>query len=127
MHYGISKKTTYSFEEAIERVTKLLSNEGLGVLTQIDVQQKMEEKLGKKMEKYVILGACHPQTAYEVIQHEVEIGLMLPCNIIVYKKEGNVHVSAIRPSAMMKFVDNPRVAQLGIDIEQSLEKVISLM
>jgi len=124
-HYGISKKTLLSFEEAVDRVTLLLAEEGFGVLTKIDIQQKLKEKLGKEMDKYVILGACHPPSAYEAIQNEIEIGLLLPCNVVVYEKEGEVFVSAIRPSVAMSFVDNPQIEHIAKSIEKSLDKVIS--
>lgn len=124
-HYGISKKTSLPFGEAVDRVTSLLAEEGFGILTKIDVQEKMKAKLGKEMDKYLILGACHPPSAYEAIQNEIEIGLLLPCNVIVYEKEGEVFVSAIRPSVAMGFVDNPKVEQIAGSVEESLEKVIS--
>lgn len=124
-HYGISKKTPLPFDQAVEKVTQLLASKGFGVLTKIDVQQKMQEKLGKEMEKYLILGACHPSTAYEAIQNETEIGLLLPCNVIVYEKNGEVFVSAIRPSVAMSFVNNPKMETLAQTIEKSLEEVIA--
>lgn len=127
IHYGISKKTSLPFEETVEKVTNLLTEEGFGILTKIDIQQKMKEKLGKEMGKYLILGACHPSSAHEAIQNEIEIGLLLPCNVIVYEKEGEVFVSAIRPSVAMGFVNNPQIEQVAANIEQSLEKVISQM
>ena len=125
MHYGISKKTSLPFEETVERVVALLTEEGFGILTKIDVQQKMKEKLGKEMDKYLILGACHPPSAYEVIQHEIEIGLLLPCNVIVYEKGGEVFVSAIRPSVAMGIVNNKEIEGVAASIEEYLEKIIS--
>ncbi len=124
-HYGISKKTNLAFEEAIERVTILLADEGFGILTRIDVREKMQEKLEKDMENYVILGACHPPSAYEAIHNEIEIGLLLPCNVIVYEKAGEVFVSAIRPSVAMGFIDNPKVADVAKHVEESLQKIIA--
>ncbi|MCF7846705.1 MAG: DUF302 domain-containing protein [Candidatus Gracilibacteria bacterium] len=125
MHFGISKKTSFSFEETVERVGALLTEEGFGILTKIDVQQKMKEKLGKEMGKYLILGACHPPSAYEAIQNEIEIGLLLPCNVIVYEKGEEVFVSAMRPSVAMGFVNNKQVEAVAVRIEKSLEKVVS--
>ena len=125
MHYGISKKTSLPFEKTVERVIALLTEEGFGVLTKIDIQQKMKEKLGKEMGKYLILGACHPPSAYEAIQNEIEIGLLLPCNVIVYEKGGEVFVSAIRPSVAMGVVNNKDIEGVTVSIEKSLEKVVS--
>jgi uncharacterized protein (DUF302 family) len=125
MHYGISKKTSLPFEETVERVTTLLAEEGFGVLTKIDIQQKMKEKLGEEMSKYLILGACHPSSAYEAILSEIEIGLLLPCNVIIYEQEGVVFIAAIRPSVAMGFIDNPHIKQVAVNIEKSLEKIIS--
>lgn len=124
-HYGISKKILLSFDGAVEKITKLLLQEGFGIISKIDIQEKMKEKLGKEMDKYLILGACKPSSAFEAIQQEVEIGLLLPCNVIVYEKDGEVFVSAVRPSVAMGFINNPKIAHVAESVEKSLEKVIA--
>lgn len=125
--YGISKQTMLPFDEAVAKVTDLLKTQGFGILMQIDVQQKIKEKLNKDMEKYLILGACHPPSAYDALQNEIEIGLLLPCNVIVYKQNGETHVSAIRPRVAMSFVENSRLANMADAVENKLETVISQM
>lgn len=123
-HYGISKKTSLSFDEAVEKVSGLLLQEGFGLITKIDFQAKIKEKLGKDVERYLILGACNPASAFEAIQGEIEIGLLLPCNVIVYEKEGKVFVSAVRPSVAMGFVNNPKITPVAERVEKSLKNVI---
>lgn len=124
-HYGISRQMPYSFDEAVQKVTAALQNEGFGVLTTIDIQAKMKEKLDKDMEQYVILGACHPASAYKALQTEQEIGLLLPCNVIVYEKEEHVHVSAIKPSVAMGFLQNPDLKCIMEEIEPKLQRAIN--
>ena len=94
-HYGYSKKLEIGFEQAVEEVKKALLEEGFGILMEIDVQQKMKEKLNQEMDKYLILGACNPQLAAKALEAETEIGLLLPCNVIVYVKDGETFVSVI--------------------------------
>jgi len=123
-HYGISTSISLSFDDAIDRVTTLLSEEKFGILMRINVDEKIHEKLGKDMDRYTILGACRPSSAYEAIQHETEIGLLLPCNVLVYEKDGKVFVSAVRPSIALGIVDNPNLKCLATDIEDALGRVI---
>lgn len=125
-NYSISITSMKSFDETVDLVKALLKEEGFGVLTEIDVQAKMKEKIGKDMRKYLILGACHPPSAFEAIQLEEEIGLFLPCNVVIYEnEEGTVRVGAVKPSVAMSMIDNPKLADLAVKIEASLEKVIS--
>jgi len=123
-HYGYGKKVSYDFDTAVEKVTAELKKEGFGLLMTIDIQEKIKEKLGKDIEKYVILGACNPPLAYEAIGAEKEIGLLLPCNVIVYEKEGDVMVSAIRPSIAMGFIANPKLQCVANQVEPKLKSVI---
>ena len=122
--YGISKSVDYDFETAVQKTTEVLKSEGFGVLTTIDAKAKMKEKLGVEMDNYIILGACNPSLAYKAIQAETEIGLLLPCNVIVYEKDGQVHVSAIRPAKAMAMVENAELKPLAEDVEQKLRSVI---
>ncbi len=122
--YGYSKLVGYDFETAKQKVTEALKEKGFGVLTTIDVQAKMKEKLNVDMEPYIILGACNPPSAYKVLQAETEIGLLLPCNVIIYKKNGEVRVSAIRPAQAMSMIDKPELKPLADDVEQKLKSVI---
>ena len=123
--YGYGKTVSFDFETAIKKVTEELKNEGFGILMTIDIQEKVKEKLGKDINRYVILGACNPLFAYKALQTEQEIGLLLPCNVIVYEKEKTVVVSAILPKATMGFIQNPKLHSVAEQIEVKLKTVIN--
>ena len=106
INYGFYKEVAMVFEEAVEIVTEELKKEGFGILTKIDVRDKFKEKLDIDFKKYVILGACNPLSAHKAILAEENIGLMLPCNVIVYKKEKKTAISIIKPTIAMKMIDN---------------------
>jgi uncharacterized protein (DUF302 family) len=125
MKYGLSKRTALSYENAITKVTEELQKEGFGVLTSIDVQETMKKKLNLDFQKYVILGACNPPFAYEAIQVEEEIGLLLPCNIIVYEKEGKVNVAAFDPMVITKILENSAILPVAQEMKARLERVIA--
>lgn len=126
MTYYINKTITANFDQAIELVTEALKNEGFGVLSEIDIQQKLKEKLDVDFRKYKILGACNPPNAYEALQQEDKIGTMLPCNVIVQEIGDNqVEVAAVDPTASMMAVDNEQIASIAGEIKTKLEKVIA--
>ncbi len=126
MTYYINKTITANFDQAIELVTEALKNEGFGVLSEIDIQQKLKEKLDIDFRKYKILGACNPPNAYEALQQEDKIGTMLPCNVIVQEIGDNqVEVAAVDPTASMMAVDNEQIASIAGEIKTKLEKVIA--
>jgi uncharacterized protein (DUF302 family) len=125
MEYGMQTKLDLTFEEALERVMEALKSEGFGVLTRIDIHEKLKEKLGVDFKKYVILGACHPPSAHRALLAEENIGLMLPCNVIVYEKDGATVVAAIRPSSAMGMIDNDELKLIAGDVERKLENVIN--
>lgn len=122
--YGYNKIVDYDFESAIAKTKEELKKEGFGILSEIDVQAKFKEKLGKDFGKYVILGACNPALAFEAIGIEKEIGLLLPCNVIVYEQDGKVVVSSILPSKAMGFVENPDLEKIVSQAEPKLISVI---
>lgn len=125
MKYYINKTTNYSFEETITRVTEELKKEGFGILTEINVQETLKNKLNVDFKKYRILGACNPSKAYEALKNEDKIGTMLPCNVIVQEHEnGKVEVAAIDPIASMMAVDNPGLADFAQGVKEQLERVI---
>ena len=124
MKYGYTKKVSLSFEEAIDEITLSLGEQGFGVLTKIDMQAAMKKKIDKDIESYMILGACNPTLAYEALCSEQEIGLVLPCNIIVYKLSGEVFVSTILPTAGIGFVENAIVSDIAQRAEEKLKKSI---
>jgi len=124
--YGIQKTITGTFAEVVEKVKGALAQEGFGILTEIDVKETLKKKLEVDYPNYRILGACHPQSAYQVLKKEQEIGLLLPCNVIVYEKDnGNITVSAIRPTTAMQVVKNDEVASIAQEVERKLEQVIA--
>ena len=106
INYGFIKALDIPYETVIERVREALKKEGFGVLTEIDVKKKMKEKLGLDVRKYIILGACSPPNAYKAILVEENIGLLLPCNVIVYEKGNKTVLSVIRPTVAMQMIDN---------------------
>jgi uncharacterized protein (DUF302 family) len=123
--YSIRTTVDWSYEDAIPKVTEALQKEGFGVLTQIDVRATIQKKLGKDFPKYVILGSCNPQLAYQALSAETEIGLLLPCNVIVYENpEGRTVVAAQDPEAALEVVGNPAVAPVAKQARERLVRVI---
>lgn len=123
INYGFVKELAVPFGEAVEIVTAALKKEGFGILTTIDVREKFKEKLGVDFPNYVILGACNPPNAHKAILAEENIGLMLPCNVIVYEKAGKAVVGIIKPTVAMGMIDNPGLKPLALEVEARLEKV----
>jgi uncharacterized protein (DUF302 family) len=125
MSYYLSKTLETPFASAVEKVTEALKKEGFGVLTEIDMQATMKKKLDVDIQKYRILGACNPPLAYQAIQAEDKIGLMLPCNVIVQELAGGgTEVAAIDPVASMQAVNNPKLGEVGEQVREKLKKVI---
>ncbi len=124
-NYGIRVELPLAFEEAVERTTAALKAEGFGVLTTIDVKQTMKQKLDKDFRKYVILGACNPPLAHEALGAELEIGLLLPCNLVVYEAgPGRSVVASVAPLVTMGRVANPALAPLGQQVDAKLRRVL---
>lgn len=123
LNYGFTKEVDIPFKKAIEVVTEALKQEGFGILCTIDVREKFREKLGIDFKEYTILGACNPKNAHKAILAEENIGLMLPCNVIVYEKEGKTVVSIIRPTAAMEMIDNELLSEIARIVEAQLKKV----
>jgi len=99
--YGVRVTVSLPFDQAVERTTALLQEEGFGVLTRIDVQRTLREKLGADFRRYVILGACNPALAHRAFQSDLDVGLLLPCNVTVYETEGGATVGFLDPAALM--------------------------
>lgn len=126
MKYYISKQLNSSFETAIEKVKESLKSEGFGVLCEINIQEKLKEKLGVDFRKYMILGACNPAFALKALLSEDRIGTMLPCNVIVQERAGSlVEVSTVDPLASMMAVENPELAAIASEVKEKLERVIN--
>lgn len=123
--YYFSTIVRGSFDEAVEKATAALADQGFGVLTDIDVAATMKKKLDADMLPYRILGACNPAFAFEALQVEDKIGTMLPCNVIVRKTEGgDVEVAAIDPIASMQAIENEQLGEVAAEVRLRLQKVI---
>lgn len=122
--YGFVRELDVDFEAAVEMAKERLREEGFGVLTSIDVQDKLREKLGIEFERYVILGACDPASAHKALLAEENIGLMLPCNVIVYESHGRTRVAAVRPTVAMQMIDNLDLKRIAKDVERRLKHVM---
>ena len=117
-----------SFADALRRVTEELEQEGFGILTEIDVRATLKKKLDIDFRPYLILGACNPPLAHRALEAEGQIGLLLPCNVVVQENaDGSVSVSIADPKAMFTLVDNPAVAPVAKDAEQRLRRVLSAL
>lgn len=126
--FGFGKAVDLGFDEAIETVTEELAKEGFGVLTEIDVQATLKKKLGEDMRPYRILGACNPPLAHQAVTAEPEIGLLLPCNVLVREDdEGKVRVSFMDPGSVLGLVDNPDVEPLAEQVRERLERVLAAL
>lgn len=126
MKYYISKKIDATFEQAIDEVKESLAIEGFGVLSEINIHEKLKEKLDVDFRRYTILGACNPAYAYKALQKEDKIGTMLPCNIVVQELGKNeIEVSAVDPVASMMAIENPKLAKIANEIKVKLERVIA--
>lgn len=125
MRYAISAVAPRSFDETVLRITDELKKESFGILTTIDMQATLKAKLGADVPRYVILGACNPRFAHQALAAEAEIGLFLPCNVIVYEREDRVHLAAFDPEAMSALVRNPELAPLEADVRARLERAVA--
>jgi uncharacterized protein (DUF302 family) len=123
VEYGFSKTVDLTFEDTINKVTEELKKEGFGVLTTIDVKDTLKNKIDVDFKKYTILGACNPPFAHKALLAEEEIGLLLPCNVIVYEKEGKSAVSFFDPSLMSKVVENETLHSIAEEVRGKLQKV----
>lgn len=122
--YGYKQRVAHGFEDAVQRTRDALAKRGFGVLTEIDVAATLKKKLNVDFEPYLILGACNPPFAHRALLSEHDIGLLLPCNVIVYERSGSVFVSAIEPSVAMGMVDNDALAKIAADIETMLHGIV---
>lgn len=125
MKYGFSKTVELGFEETVDKVTNELQKEGFGVLTSIDVKDTLKKKINVDFKKYTILGACNPPIAYKALQTEEEIGLLLPCNVIVYEKENKTTVSFFDPMIMTNVIDNKEMEPIAKVVKEKLQRVFA--
>lgn len=125
--YGFGTTVQIPYEEAIPRVKEALKVEGFGVLTEIDVRQTLREKLGIEMEPYLILGACNPGLAHRALEQEPEIGLLLPCNVVVRATEQGCRVDIADPETLLGIVGNAHLDALAGEARQRLQRVITAL
>ncbi|MBT5953350.1 DUF302 domain-containing protein [bacterium] len=126
MTYTFSKTTSMDFNSAVEKVKEELKKEGFGVLTQIDVKDTLKKKIDVDFKKYLILGACNPQLAYQALQKEEKIGVMLPCNVVIFETdEGDVEINAVDPIASMQAIQNPNLEPIAKQVQEKLKLVVS--
>lgn len=128
MDYYFSKIISLDFEDAMNKATEALKSEGFGIISIIDIQGSLKEKLGVDFKRYKILGACNPGYAYKALQAEDKIGTMLPCNIVVIDREnGTTEVAAINPTASMMAISNPALLQMSSEVSEKLKRVIQIL
>ena len=123
-------KTTVDipYGQAVEKVTAALADEGFGILTEIDVKATLKEKIDVNFRPYIILGACNPPFAYKTLQAEEQIGLMLPCNVVVQEgQDGGTVVSAMNPLVVMESVENPDLEPIAVDVTEMLRRVVQAL
>jgi uncharacterized protein (DUF302 family) len=121
--YGFKKELNLPYDRAVELVTAELKKQGFGILTKIDVKEKFKEKLGIDFQNYVILGACNPPLAHKAILAEEDIGLLLPCNVVLYEKDGKTVLDIVKPSTAMGMIENEALNQIATEVEAKLKEV----
>ncbi|MGW8205741.1 MAG: DUF302 domain-containing protein [Hyphomicrobiaceae bacterium] len=125
MNYFLAKTVSKSYDEALAAVTEALKGEGFGVLTEIDVKETLKKKLGIDFPKYKILGACNPPLAHKALTTENQIGVLLPCNVVVQEHpDGRVEVSAMDPAAAMQAIGNKELDAIASDVRARMERVL---
>ena len=122
--FTLTATTGDELPDAVERVRAELKEEGFGVLCEIDVQATLKEKLGVDREPYVILGACNPVLAHEALEAVPELGTLLPCNVVVYRRDGETHISAIDAERMLSVVGNDDLSPIAGEVRERLARVV---
>jgi uncharacterized protein (DUF302 family) len=122
--YTLTTSTDLAFAEAVGRVREELAAEGFGVLSEIDVQATLKAKLGVEREPYLILGACNPPLAHAALEAEPELGVLLPCNVVVYQEHGRTHLAAVDAEQMLSIVDNDALVPTAAEVRQRLAAVV---
>lgn len=125
MSYNFSKKVPYTFQDALEKTKAALSNEGFGIITEIDLQEKFKEKLNIDFRNYRILGACNPKMAHLAIEQEDKIGVLLPCNVVIQEAAGGeIEITAVNPMESMSAVHNENLESIAKEVSMKLQTVV---
>jgi uncharacterized protein (DUF302 family) len=128
MEYYFSKTLNASYDEAVKMTIEALKSEGFGVITEINMHEKLKEKLGVDYKKYKILGACNPAYAFKALQSEDKIGTMLPCNVLVIEQDQDkIEIAAVNPIASMQAIENPVLGDVAMQVTDKLKKVIDIL
>lgn len=122
--YGLTRQLSVPYDEAVVRVKAALKEEGFGVLTEIDVQDTLRQKLGKEFRRYDIIGACNPPLALRALEAELQVGLLLPCNVVVYEDGASTTVAAFDPEAAMGLADNPALEEVAKEAKAGLKRAL---
>lgn len=126
MPFGTRKELRATFDQTLARVPEALKAEGFGVLTEIDVQKTLDQKLGVPFRRYKILGACNPPFAYEALQAELEVGLLLPCNVVVYENDDRTTtVLAVDPTKTVTLAGSPALEKLAVNVKERLDRALA--
>jgi len=126
MEYYFSKTLNVTFDEAVKLTTEALKSEGFGVISEINMHEKLKEKLGVDFKRYRILGACNPPLAYKALQAEEKIGTMLPCNVLVIEQgQDKIEIAAVNPVASMQAITNPSLGDTALEVTNKLKRVIN--
>ena len=127
LKYGYGRLFDFPFRQVLDRTKQALLTEGFGVLFEIDLREKFREKLGTDFKEYVILGVCNPWLAYETLQQEIAVGLLLPCNVIVYEEQGRCAVVAIDAEKMLSVAENPKLETTAAVVNERLHRVVDAL
>ena len=122
--YSHAKRVELSFAAAVEKVKAELAGEGFGILAEIDVRETLRKKLGVDFPRYTILGACNPPNAKRSLELEPEVGLLLPCNVIVYEHDGGTHVAMVKPTKLLSIVGNGRLDEIARVVETKMKRAL---
>jgi uncharacterized protein (DUF302 family) len=126
--YAFSTVLDTSYEDAISRVTDALKEEGFGVLTEIDVKATLKKKLDKEFRKYVILGACNPPFAHRSLEADLDVGLLLPCNVIVYETDDKkAYIAAINPVSALEIIQSQELRNIAEEVSEKLKRVVEMI
>ena len=122
--YGYGREVALDFTQTIERAKLTLKEEGFGVLCEIDIKAKLKEKLGVEFRNYVILGVCNPPIAHQALQSELNLGLLLPCNVVIYESNDRSAVVAIDAEKMLSIVGNPALSEAAVQVNARLRRAV---